>query len=255
MIKKTKLFCIICAGIMLLTFLSPTTVSLQKDEENKKIAIKTNFFTGLGVQKSSEDLTKEEARELTQILMKYDKAMEQNNINQIKKCESWLKEKGILNNNQLKILRLLDRYQCSSSVTSNGNISESNCIFSANGNGFMYFPIENQVIEWIEENAKEQENVIAGFVVILLLAVFFYVPVMLLTHLIPFRIAMPHAQVTLDNGSMNVGDQDVSPPIKVNLTSFTGITISTPKMSFGNESQENNESDESSAFLYVKGYA
>jgi hypothetical protein len=115
----------------------------------------------------------------------------------------------------------------------------------------MVFPIEKQTIDWIQEQADNQENFIAGFVIMLLLIVLFYIPVTLVTHLIPFRIAMPHSQVTLNSGTMKVGDQNVFPPVKVNLTSFTGITISTPNFSMGNESED----DSSGGFLFIKGYA
>jgi len=115
----------------------------------------------------------------------------------------------------------------------------------------MLFPVETEIIEWIQKNIEEQDSFLAGFVLMLLLLVLFYLPVMLVTHLIPFRIAMPHSQVDLNSGTMNVGDQEFTPPIKVNLTSFTGITISMPKTSTGNESED----DSSGGFLFVKGYA
>lgn len=234
----------------MVSFYSPVISASKTIENQEHVKVKINNCIYGSVKQNIKDLTVEEVKELKQVLLKYDKAIEENNFDQIAKCESWLKEEGILNEKQLRILSLLNRHQGSLTTTSNGNISGSNCIFSATGDGFMVFPIEVKTLEWIEEQAEKQENPIGGFVLVLLLIVLFYVPVMLATHLIPFRIAMPHAQVVLNSGTMKVGDQEVTPPVKVNLSFFTGITISTPKTSTDDESEEGS----SGGFLFVKGY-
>jgi len=233
------------------SFYSPIISASSTIENQKLIEVKINNYLYGSVKQNIKELQVEEVRELKQTLLKYDKAIQENNIDQIAKCESWLKEKGVLNEKELKILSLLNRYQGSQTTTSNGDILGSNCIFSATGDGFMLFPVETEIIKWIQKNIEEQDSVLAGFVLMLLLLVLFYLPVMLVTHLIPFRIAMPHSQVDLNSGTMKVGNQELTPPIKVNLTSFTGITISMPKTSTGNESEEDN----SGGFLFVKGYA
>jgi len=249
--NKIPFLCIFSVLILIISFYSPV-VSASKNIENQELVeVKINNCIYGSIKQDIKYLTVGEVKEIKQILLEYNKAIEENNFDQIAKCESWLKEKGILNEIQLLILSLLNRYEGSSITNSNADISESNCKFSAIGNGFMVFPLEKQIIDWIQKQAENQENFIAGFVIMLLLLVLFYLPVMLVTHLIPFRIAMPHSQVTLNSGTMKVGDQNVIPPIKVNLTSFTGITISTPNFSMDNESGDGN----SGGFLFVTGYA
>lgn len=249
--KKITLLCIFSVLILIISFYSPVVFASKNIENQKHVEVKISNFKYGSIKQDIKYLTVEEVKEINHILLEYDKAIEENNFHQIAKCESWLKEKGILNEKQILILSLLDRYQGSSRTISNVDISESNCRFSAIGNGFMVFPLEKQIIDWIQEQAENQENVIAGFVIMLLLLVLFYLPVMLVTHLIPFRIALPHSQVTLNSGTMKVGDQDLIPPVKVNLTSFTGITISTPNISMDNESGDGS----SGGFLFVRGFA
>jgi len=249
--NKIPFLCIFSVLILIISFYSPAVLASKNTENQELVEVKINNCIYGSIKQNIKYLTIKEVKEIKQILLEYDKAIEENNFDQIAKCESWLKDKGILNEKQFLILSLLNRYQGYSIITSNADISESNLKFSAIGNGFMVFPLEKQIIDWIQEQAENQENFIAGFVIMLLLIVLFYLPVMLVTHLIPFRIAMPHSQVTLNSGTMKIGDQDVIPPVKVNLTSFTGITISTPNFSMNNESRDNS----SAGFLFVNGYA
>lgn len=248
---KIPLLCILSVLILIISFYSPVVFASKNTDNQEYVEVKINNSIYGSIKQDIRYLTVVKVKETKQILLEYDKAIEENNFDRISECESWLKENGILDDKQLIILSLLKRYQGSSGTTSNLYYSESNCKFSAIGNGFMVFPLEKQIIDWIQEQAENQENPIAGFVIMLLLLVLFYLPVMFVTHLIPFRIGMSQSQVTLNSGTMKIGDQDIIPPVKVNLTLFTGLTISTPHLSGDNKSGDGNNG----GFLFVYGYA
>jgi len=248
--KKIQYISIISVLILIVSFYSPVVFASSTIDE-ELLAVKINHCVYGSTKQDIKYFKLEEVNEIKQILLDYDDAIKENNFVKISRYNSWLEDKGILNEKQILFLSLLNRYQSRASADSGSGISDSNVMFSATGNGFMVFPLEQQIIDWIQEQAENQENVIAALVIIILLLVLFYIPVMLVTHFVPFRIAMPHSQVVLNSGTMKVGDQNLVPPVRVNLTSFTGITISTPNISSNNESK----GDTSGGFLFVLGYA
>ena len=249
--KKIPYLSIISVLLLIVSFYSPVVFASKTIENEELLAVKINQCVYSSTKQDIKYFELEEVKEIKQILLEYDEAIKENNFVKISRYNSLLKEKGILNEKQILFLSLLNRYQSSSRTFSDSGISDANIMFSAAGNGFMVFPLEQQIIDWIQEQAENQENVIAALVVILLLLVLFYIPVMLVTHFVPFRISMPHSQVVLNSGTMKIGDQNMIPPLKVNLTSFTGITISTPNFSSDNGSED----DSGGGFLFVVGYA
>jgi hypothetical protein len=251
MVKKIQYISILCVLILIVTFYSPVVFASKTIDNEELLAVKINNCVFGSTKQDVKYFALEEVKELKHILLEYDDAIKENNFVRIARYNSWLKEKGILNEKQIFLLSLLNQYQASSSDYSDSGISESNVMFSAAGNGFMVFPLEKQIIEWIQDQAENQENIIAALVMIILLLVLFYIPSMLITHFIPFRIGMPHSQVVLNSGTMKVGDQNMIPPVKVNLTSFTGITISTPNFTTNNESGDDN----TQGFLFIIGIA
>jgi len=120
--KKISILCFFSIFILMFSFYSPIISASTTIENQKLIEVKINNYIYGSVKQNTKDLTIEEARELKQTLSKYDKAIQENNIDQIVKCESWLKEKGVLTEKELKILSLLNRFQGSQTTTSNGDI-------------------------------------------------------------------------------------------------------------------------------------
>lgn len=245
---KPAVLCVFSVLILVTAVYAPhitahTTINKQQIEitnQDNSIAVTiTNYLNGITIP-TQKTITQQEANALHHILRQYHHALTTDNTDHQEDCEAWLHEKQLLTPEQLRII--------SHHTTTKNPVTSYR--FSAVGNGIMLFPAEVSVLEWIIEQVQEQDNFIAQFVLFILLVVLFYTPVMLVTHLIPFRIAMPHGQVRLDSGTMTINGENVPPPATVNLTGFTGITISTPPTS--SDEEENNDDG---GFLFVKGIA
>ena len=83
-----------------------------------------------------------------------------------------------------------------------------------------------------------------------------YLVIMLLTHLVPFRICMPIATINMEDGTMSaiglagsqtVNVNDPSPSHQVTIGGFTGITVSVPNIN-ENESELN-------GFMFISGFS
>lgn len=242
---KPGVLCVFSVVLLVTAVYAPqvaaqTTITHHQETISNQVTVTiTNYLNGQPLP-TEKTITKKIANQLRERLTQYHHALTTNDENLIGECEAWLQEKQLLNREQQQILS-------HHSATAR---SVNSYRFSAVGAGIMLFPAEVSVLEWIIEQVQEQDNFIAQFVLFILLVVLFYVPVMLVTHLIPFRIAMPRGQVRLDSGTMIINGENVPPPATVNLTGFTGITISTPPTS-----DEDNPDNDNPGFLFVKGIA
>jgi len=106
------------------------------------------------------------------------------------------------------------------------------CYVNILGQGIMLFYLGVILWEAIVRAAENASSWLAALIIILAMLPFL-VLVMLFTHLIPFRILMPLGMISVQNGTISsLGlrgfkryNADVSGPVEVNLSWFTGITI------------------------------
>ena len=262
--KKIKFVCILSSILIITTCTYPVIISEEQINNNKKVTIETCFYNGLFSNKNKKELTIKEANEIKQILLDLDEALENKNHKSISYFHNLLTKKGIINNNHVKYLSLNDEND--SNITY--DIGNNACFFKAKGTGVVAFPLEKRILEWITDEAGDQGG-LGGIILAILLIILFYIPVMLVTHIIPLRVASPNLLVQLNNGTMNsfglqgnkrIDVNDTMPPAQVNLSFFTGITIGLPdfnKNSTTNiiSSDEPQEDESDGGFLFVFGYA
>ena len=113
------------------------------------------------------------------------------------------------------------------------NISNTFCFFNAIGKGIIVFPFDLIIWEAIIDIVKNASSSLAGLILFLAL-VPILVMVMLITHLIPFRILMSRGVIIMNQGSISslglngLKRLTVTEQIGVNLSWFTGITFNIP---------------------------
>jgi len=230
----------------------------MSSDDEKTYNVDIGLFNGLKSKKINIDLKKDDLLDLKNILFDINSALEKNDEKLFYKSKEKLIQMDLFDEKEISFLK--PTFHTNTNSLSDPDISNKACFFSSFGSGFIAFPIETKILEWITEQASE-EGGLGGIILAILLIIIFYVPVMLVTHLIPFRILMPFALVELDKGNMNsigmMGSKSVSvsegeDPFTCSLNFFTGLTISFPKISINDE--EENE-DEGSPFLFALGFA
>ncbi len=253
------------AILIVLTSFTSVVSSYQYENEDceneEKIIVETNLFIGFNIKKTNISLNIEEFVNLKNSLYKLNNVLDTANREDIQEFENIILNCGLLDKNDLRILSYMrtisDCFTNKKFINSEDNISNSFCYYHAMGKGFIYFPFEEKVIEWIKDTAEQQENPLAGFILAILLIVIVYVPVMLFTHLIPFRILLSYAGVEVNNGVMwSMGTQgykriepDIN-PVRALVNFFTGITISTPSID-----QDDSQDSDNVGFLFMSGFA
>ncbi len=262
--KRLPLLAIILAILLLLSGLSPVVNSKEITDNQDKITVEVNQYGPNGVKKVLTELDVEEARELQEHFEKLHEAIDKKDQKEISKYESLINERGIFGENyqniysryqtqKLNLITKNPRYQDKLTTLSNydDNISNSMCLFYASGEGIMIFTIGVKLAEAILETISNASSFLEQLV-LLLAFLPIYVLVMLFTHAIPFRIALPIGIVQMTNGKIStrgtagyktiyVEDETVN----VNVSGFTGITVSIPSFS---------EEDDSAGFLFVSGF-
>jgi hypothetical protein len=258
--NKTIFISILTATLIVLTSFS-SIVSSHQYESEEKITIETYLYLGVHIKKTIIELTKEEFANLKNNLQKLNNIFDTTNEEDIQKFENTILENGLLDKEDLRILSYMRKvpnyFTNQKHVNSEDDISNSFCYYHASGNGFIYFPIEERVIEWIKNAAEQQENPLAGFVLAILLIAVVYVPVLLFTHLIPFRILLSHAGVEVNDGAMwSIGTQGYKRAepdqnaVRALVKFFTGITISAPPIN-----QDDSQDNDKVGFLFMSGFA
>lgn len=256
-----KISFLIAILIVLTSFTSVVSSYQYKSEDEEKIIVETNLYIGFNIKKTNITLTIEEFANLKNTLHKLNNILDTTNEEDIQEFENIILECGLLNKKDLRILsNMREIPNCFTNkklINSEDNISNSFCYYHTMGNGFIYFPVEERVIEWIRDTAEQQENPLAGFILAILLIVIVYVPVLLFTHLIPFRILLSYAGVEVNNGVMwSMGTQGykrIEPslnPVKALVKFFTGITISAPPIN-----QDDSQDGNKVGFLFMSGFA
>ncbi|UCD13566.1 MAG: hypothetical protein JSW60_08415 [Thermoplasmatales archaeon] len=258
--RKIGFLSISIALIIILAGLSPVAGSIDIEEikNNENIVVEINRYYGKKTEPIRTSVSYEEAEELKEILINLNEAIENNDEEAISRYERILNEKGLFGdeyqeffsrNTFLKNFKP-DSYPRISELLHklNGdNISNSLCYFNAIGSGVLLFPFGVMIWEAIVRIVKNASSPLAGFILLLAL-IPVLVMVMLVTHLVPFRILMSKGIINMQKGTISsLGLKGFkrlkvdTEPVNVNISWFSGITFNIP---FTNNS-----------FLFVSGIA
>ncbi|KYK32562.1 MAG: hypothetical protein AYK22_07355 [Thermoplasmatales archaeon SG8-52-3] len=249
---KKKLFVIstiIAIVIILGSFSSSITASnLEEITSTEKVCIIVNKYIGNPSEKIETEVNIEEAEEIKEILINLNEAINNNDNEKISFYEKQINNKGIFGNNYQKFnsnedyLQRLKSNQNSPLFKLLGNKNGDNlsnilCFFNAIGNGIFASYIGVLALEGFMRLLNNASSFAEMFVIIIV-----FLPlaltVVVLTGLIPIRILMPKGIVYMEQGRItSVGLGGVkrvtvdTEPVSVNLSLFTGLSISIP----GNE--------------------
>lgn len=262
MLNKKIVFLSILSAILMITIGFSSAIAKNTTTKSEKIVFETKVFNGLRLEKNLVELSIEESEEIKQILLDLDEAIRNNDEESILKYKTILKEYGIIDEMSSRFI-----LPQNTADLLNNDVSNSMCYFHAVGSGLIIFPIEQEIFNKINaaaRNTAEQTDnplakIIIYLVVFILLFVLFCLPVIIFTRLIPFRIMVPSATVQLQEGRMWTrgaqGYKEVTTDdetISVELSYFTGVTISMLPFSFNSESEEDNERN---SFMFASGFA
>lgn len=244
-----KIFClsIIAAVIILMTNFSPSVLSTNINNQNK-ISVETLIYHESNIEKIITEINEDEVEDIKSCLINLNKAYEQENENDIFKYESNLYKKGILNKiskTSIKNHGLIKNpfLQHLLKSKSEDNISNSFCFVNVAGEGLMIFTIGSLLIV----PTLILMSILGTEILQILIPI--YVGILLLTHMIPFRILLPIGIITMDKGNISTvglsGSQNMEvnySSVQLQLAGFTGITINIP-------------TEESGGFLFVSGFS
>ena len=247
--KKIVILSAMVAILIVIGGLSPTIVSkdIKISSKGETIVAEVNRYYGKSSEPIYTELTLEEAEEIKQILINLNEAIENNDEQAIDQYEAILNEKGIFGeeyqeffsyntyNEKMKSARFPDIEKYLGDQNGD-NLSNFMCYFNAIGKGIMIFTLGLRVWEAIIRAVENASSPLAGFIILLALIPFFIL-VVALTHIIPFRILMPVGHIEMKDGRISslglMGFKDVKveegdPIVKVNVSWFTGITFNLP---------------------------
>jgi hypothetical protein len=246
--KKIIILSTAVAVLIILSGLSSTICAkdVELSTSNEKLMVEVNrYYSGIPEPIYTE-ITYEEAEEIKELLINLNEAMNNNDEETISYYESVLNEKGIFGNkyqefysndefNEMMKKSQLNRLMNYFPKANGDNISNSLCYFHAVGTGYMYFTLAVNMIESITRIVENASSPLAGLILLLALLPFL-VLILLFTSLIPFRILMPAGILVMRQGkisSLGLGgykNLEVVEPntINVNVSYFTGVTLSLP---------------------------
>lgn len=245
--KKIVILSAAVAVLIILGVLSPTICSVDVEilQKNETLMVEVNRYYGDNFEPIYTEVSYEQAEEIKEILISLNEAIENNDEEAISKYETILNEKGIFGNNYQEFYSKktfaekmnFSRYSGLLKYMEgrNGdNISNNLCYFNAIGQGLILFNLELKLWGAIVRAVENASSPLAGLIIFLALLPFFAL-VLLLTHLIPFRILMPAGAFSFQNGSISsiglMGYKKVvvgPDPIDVNVSWFSGLTINFP---------------------------
>jgi len=235
--------------LFILTIFSPVVSSRSLDHQ-KSVTVEVNKIGISGIKKVLTKISYDEACKLRELLIRLDEALSAGNLRAVRKYESEINGLGIFGDGYQKIPLPM---AVSSTAVEDDNISNTLCYFHAAGRGTIYFTFTLKLVEMIKQAVKNATSLIGALAVIIAM-IAISAPIILLTYIVPFRIAMPVGMVRVENGSVSSfgtrGYKKVevkeNETFDVNISWFTGITINLPFHSQDNESGN---------FLFVSGFA
>jgi hypothetical protein len=262
--KKLATISILLGALIALATISvPISASdLQMLNVNKNVTIEVNLYSNEGISPIFTNVNEKKAIEIQEIITELSKAIDKNDEASIKYFESKLNEMGIFGDQYQEFFSKQSFYnkmdfgrfeKFSKWLTDNNddNISNSFCFFNTIGEGLLVSTLGILVWEAFVRLLSNASSFAEAFVIIILFLPF-VLSVIVLTGLIPFRVAMPTGMILVENGTISSLGlngykklQVTGDPVYVNLSVFTGITISIP----------GNEDTGRDAFLFVSGFA
>jgi len=109
--KKILLGSIIASVFIILTSVSSTIGAISfENEDEELVTINTIYFHGIDIKEIETQVTKEEQKEIRTCLKDLINALDNDDKTTVSRCESFLKERGILGNNQ-KVLTQIDTFE------------------------------------------------------------------------------------------------------------------------------------------------
>ena len=230
--KKILSISIFLAVILILLGFTPA-IALNSIDNQKIVVVETSINYGKSIKKIETELGTQEAEELKEILTNLNNAIKQDDKKSISYYESLLNEKGILGKEHKNIfskkniekfysriqnLPLLKKLNSKIESLSKTDISNTFCITNIAGSGFMLYTIGLL----LTVPTLMLVNIFGEAILTVLLPI--YVLILLITHLIPFRILLPAAVINVEEGSISTiggsaGSQsiDVESSTQVNL--------------------------------------
>jgi hypothetical protein len=261
--RKVFLISVFAAAVVILAAVSPSITS--KDIENLKstemINVEVNRFYGITPEKIINEMTYEETENLKEMLVKLNKAIENNDKQSISTFEKQLNDMNLFGENYQKFFSTNDFEQLFNKKIPSHLLKKLNyengedysnlfCFINAIGKGILVSNLGVIVWNAFKRIANNASSFMELFVIIILFLPF-VLTVIVLTSLIPFRILMPKGAIILDSGSLlSVGlkglkSLKVTEQIIANISFFTGLSISIP----GNEDKGRDP------FVFVSGFA
>lgn len=248
--NKLILISVIIAAIIVLGSCSSsiTASNLEEIQSTESVSILVNKYYGYQPKTIETEVSIEEAEEIKEILINLNEAITNNDYETISYYEKKLNNKGIFEDNYQEFYsneeynQLLQSNKRSNLLGllegKNGdNLSNLLCFFNAIGQGLFVSYIGLLVWEGFQRLLSNASSFAEMFVIIIVFLPLVLVTVVL-TGLIPLRIFMPKGMVYVENGRISsIGLKGVkrvtvdTEPVGVNLSFFTGLSISIP----GNE--------------------
>lgn len=248
--NKISISSIILAGCILLIPLGSPLVYSEQVNPQEGFPIETFVHSEAGGKKQTTYLSSSELVELRQLLILLDEALTKKDSAEIQRYEAILKSKAVIpesyrfeRTKPVGEPRYLKAYQRLFPLTGD-DLANSLCYVHATGTGLLVFTIGVLLI--IPTLLLIS---IFGFDVLKVLLPVLLV-IMLVTHLIPFRVLLPIGVIILEEGRVSTvgsaGSQQITveaPSVQVNLLGFTGITINIPSTNM------------TQGFLFVSGFS
>jgi outer membrane lipoprotein-sorting protein len=248
--KKVIIISTIIAAIIVLgsCSYSITASNLERINSTETVKIEVNQYLGNPYNTIETEVNINEAEEIREILINLNKAITSNDKKAIEFYEKEINSKGIFENDYQEfysneeynqILKSNKRAKLINFLGSKNGDDLSNimCYFNAIGSGLFVSYLGALALDFFLQLMSNATSFIEMFVIFI---VFFPLValVVVLTGFIPIRILMPRGNVWMESGRIStIGLNGVkritvdTEPVTVNLSLFTGLSISIP----GNE--------------------
>ena len=237
----------ILIGASISTPINARDLEIPEILNNETLTIETNLYNSRVPKKLLTECTESEILEIIDTLENLNQAIEESNEEEIQNCQEILKEKGLFGKYKYDFFSNEEftetydtysqgRFSNYQENTLNGDLDNMFCYFNAIGEGIMVSQLGIKAFEAFQRIVSNASGFLEAFILTLIFLPFVLV-IMVLTGLIPFRILMPEGLVYMEDGRLStlgingfkrVTVEDGDPPVSVNLSFFTGLSISIP---------------------------
>jgi hypothetical protein len=253
--KNLMIVSCFCVTVLAIAGCAPALASQPLISTKNSVPIEMNHYAGKNQVSTIAMVSPADAWQIEQCLIDLYNAQQKNDQTTITRCISILNSKGIAISTQdrsfLTPQRIIQFYGKTSGHNAlTDDLTNQACFFTAVGQGMLVGTFALRFIQAVVAAINNQSTAFAKFILLLVFLPLIMV-VLLFNDLIPIRILMPEGALAMTNGSVtSIGLQGAkhmkvnATQIGVNLSWFTGITISIPKLS-----------NESKPFCFVAGFA